>query len=159
MLQNPNFHRNLWPEQEVETSPDEMLSLGGQFVDRRGRSPLADEKPYRHLIKGVPVSSGVALGQAVVIQSHEDLQRIRPDSILICSRMSPVYSIAFHVVRGIISERGAIMSTTATVARENGLPVVTGARSAQRIISDGDLIKIDGTDGSVQIFLKHCSEV
>jgi pyruvate,water dikinase len=72
--------------------------------------------------------------------------------------MSPVYSIAFHVVRGIISERGGIMSTAATVARENGLPVVTSVRSAQRIISDGDFIKINGTDGSVQIVLKHSPE-
>jgi len=109
--------------------------------------------------RGVPVAPGVAVGQAIVIQSLEDLQRIRSDSILICSRMSPVYSIAFHVVRGIISERGGIMSTAATVARENGLPVVTRVRSAQRIISDGDFIKINGTDGSVQIVLKHCPEV
>jgi len=156
---HPNSHRNILPELGVGANQDEILSLIDQSVDRYGRTSLVDERSNRHLIKGVPVSSGVAVGQAVVIQSHEDLQRIRPDSILICSRMSPVYSIAFHVVRGIISERGGILSTTATVARENGLPVVTGARSAQRIISDGDLIKIDGTDGSVQIFLKHCSEV
>jgi hypothetical protein len=51
------------------------------------------------------------------------------------------------------------MSTAATVARKNGLPVVTRVRSAQRIISDGDFIKINGTDGSVQIVLKHCPEV
>ena len=158
MLQNLNFHRNLRPEPEVGANPDEILSLTDQIGDRCGRKPLADGRSIRHLIRGVPVAPGVAVGQAIVIQSLEDLQRIRSDSILICSRMSPVYSIAFHVVRGIISERGGIMSTAATVARENGLPVVTRVRSAQRIISDGDFIKINGTDGSVQIVLKHSPE-
>jgi len=55
---------------------------------------------------------------------------------------------------GIISEQGGIISTTATVARENGLPAVTGVRSARQIISDGDLIRIDGTKGGVQILKK-----
>ena len=151
MLKNLNFHINLRPKPKVGANPDEILSLTDQIVDRCGRKPLEKEVCDKYLIKGTPVAPGVAVGQAIVIQSLEDLQRIRSDSILICSRMSPVYSIAFHVVRGIISERGGIMSTAATVARENGLPVVTRVRSAQRIISDGDVIKINGTDGSVQI--------
>ena len=159
MLQNLNFHRNLRPEPEVGANPDEILSLTDQIRDRCGCKPLADRRSDRHLIKGVPVAPGVAVGPAVVIQSLEDIQRIRSDSILICSRMAPVYSIAFQVVRGVISEKGGILSTTATVARENGLPVVTGARSARRIIADGDLIKINGTDGSVQIVSKHRPEV
>ena len=159
MLQNLNFHRNLRPEPEVGANPDEILSLADKIEDRCGRKPLADGRSIRHLIRGVPVAPGVAVGQAIVIQSLEDLQRIRSDSILICSRMSPVYSIAFHVVRGIISERGGIMSTTATVARENGLPVVTRVRSAQRAISDGDLVRINGNEGSVQIVIRHCPDV
>jgi pyruvate,water dikinase len=159
MLQNLNFHRNLRPEPEVGANPDEILSLTDQIVDRCGRKPLADGSSDRHLIKGTPVSPGVAVGPAVVIQSPDDLQRIRPNSILIFSRMSPVYSIAFQVVRGVISEKGGILSTTATVAREKGLPVLTGVRSAQRAISDGDLVRINGTEGSVQIVIRHCPEV
>ena len=157
MLQNPYFHRNLRPEPEVGANPDEILSLTDQIGDRCGCKPLADESSDRHLIKGVPVAPGVAVGQAIVIRNLEDLQRIGPDSILIFSRMSPVYSIAFQVVRGIISERGGILSTAVTVTRENGLPVVTGARSAQRIISEGDLFKINGSDGSIQIVIKGFS--
>jgi phosphohistidine swiveling domain-containing protein len=155
----PNSHRSLRPELGEGANPDEILSLIDQSVDHYSRTSLVDGRSNRYLIKGAPVSSGVAVGQAVVVQSPEDLQRIRPDSILICSRMAPVYSIAFPVVRGIISERSGIMSTAATVARENGLPVVTRVRSARRIISDGDLIKINGTDGSVQIVSKHRPEV
>ena len=68
--------------------------------------------------------------------------------------MSPVYSVAFQTVRGIISEQGGILSTAATIARGKGLPAVTGVQQARQIISDGDLIRIDGTKGIVQIKAK-----
>jgi pyruvate,water dikinase len=143
----------------VGVSQNEIHSLIDQILRRYGLKPLDKEVCDKYLIKGTPICPGVAVGTAVVIQRHEDLKRVKPDSILICSRMSPAYSTVFHMVGGVISERGGIMSTTATVARENGLPVLTGVRSAQRAISDGDLVRINGTDGSVQILLKHCPEV
>jgi pyruvate,water dikinase len=154
MSDYPNSHRNLRPDLGVGVDPDERLSLMDQIVGRYGIAPLADGRSDSCLIKGIPVAPGVAVGRAVVIQSTEDLKRIRPNSILICSRMCPVYSIAFKMVRGIISERGGIMSTATTIAREYGLPVISGVRSAQMIIFEGDSIKIDGTDGSVQIFVE-----
>ncbi|MGD9286997.1 MAG: PEP-utilizing enzyme [Desulfobacterales bacterium] len=159
MPEYQNGHRNLRPEPRVGVSQDEILSLIDQILGRYGLKPLEKEVCDKYLIKGRPVSPGVAVGTAVVIQRHEDLKRVRPDSILICSWMSPAYSTVFHVVGGVVSERGGIMSTTATVAREKGLPVVTRVQSAQRVISDGDLVRINGNEGSVQIVVKHCPNV
>ena len=77
MLQNLNFHRNLRPEPEVWADPDEILSFIDQIVGRYGRIPLADGSSDKYLIQGTPFAPGVAVGQAVVIQSPEDLQRTR----------------------------------------------------------------------------------
>ena len=154
-----NGHRNLRPEPRVGVSQDEIHSLIDQILRRYGLKPLDKEVCDKYLIKGTPVSPGVAVGKALVIQKQEDLKRVKPDSILICSRMSPAYSTVFHMVGGVISERGGIMSTTATVDREKGLPVLTGVRSAQRAISDGDLVRINGNEGSVQIVIRHCPDV
>jgi pyruvate,water dikinase len=154
MSDYPNSRQKLRSDLGVGVNPDEKLGLIDQIVGRYGLAPLADGRSDSCLIKGIPVAPGVAVGRAVVIQSTEDLKRIRPNVIPICSRMRPVYSIVLQVARGIISERGGILSTAATIAREYGLPAVTGVRSAQLIISDGDLIKIDGTDGSVQILVE-----
>ena len=134
--------------------PDEILNLTGHIEGKFSQNHLADEKSQKKLIKAVPVAPGVAMGCALVVKNPEDLQRINPASILICSRMSPVYSIVFQMVRGIISEKGGICSTSATVAREYGLPAVAGARAARERISDGDLIRIDGCNGTVQIKAK-----
>jgi pyruvate,water dikinase len=104
-----------------------------------------------NMMKGVPAAPGMAVGPAAVIQSPEDLLRVRPESILVCPKMSFAYSIAFQRARGIISELGGAMSTAATVARETGLPAVTGVQSARQRIVDGDLISIDGVSGRIQI--------
>ena len=137
----------------VGGQPDEILSHIDHIDGKYGQNRIEDGN-YEGLVNGVPVAPGVAEGYAVVIQTPEDLHRIAADSIIICPRMSPVYSVAFQTVRGIISEQGGILSTAATIARGKGLPAVTGLRSARQIISDGDLIRIDGTKGIVQIKAK-----
>ena len=132
-----------------------VIRLGISIINNEHEfnKPVPVGRAGKNVIKGVAVSPGIAVGSAVVVQNPEDLKRVNPDSILICPQMSPVYSIVFQMVRGIISERGSILSTTATLARENGLPAVTGVQSALQIISDGDLIWMDGTNGNVQIIL------
>jgi phosphohistidine swiveling domain-containing protein len=154
MLQNSNTHKSQVIEKVLKVQPDETLNLIDHIEGKFSQNHLADEKSQKKLIKAVPVAPGVAMGYALVVKTPEDLQRINPESILICSRMSPVYSIVFQMVRGIISEKGGICSTTATVAREYGLPAVTGARLTREMISDGDLIRIDGCNGIVQIKAK-----
>ena len=154
MLQNLNAHKNHKMEMGVGVHSDEILSLIDHKESKYGQNRLVDEKAEEKVVHGVPVSQGITDGYAVIIKTPEDLQRINTDSIMICHRMSPAYSIAFQTVRGIVSEHGGMISTTATVARENGLPAVTGIRSARQIISDGDLIGIDGTNGCVQINVK-----
>ena len=153
MLQNLNANQNNTTEMGVGGQPDEILCLIDHIDGNYGQNRIADGN-YEGLVNGVPVAPGVAEGYAVVIQTPEDLHRINADSILICPRMSPVYSVAFQTVRGIISEQGGILSTAATIARGKGLPAVTGIQKARQIITDGDLVRIDGTKGIVQIKVK-----
>ena len=154
MLQNLNANQSHAKEMGVGVHPGEILNLIDHIEVKYDQNRLADKKVEEEFMNGVPVAPGVAEGYAVIIQSLEDLRRINADSILICPRMSPVYTVAFQTVRGIISEQGGILSTAATIARGKSLPAVTGLRSARQIISDGDLIRIDGTKGIVQIKAK-----
>jgi phosphohistidine swiveling domain-containing protein len=154
MLQNLDTHKSQVIKKVLKMQPDESLNLMDHIEGKFSQHHLVDKQSKKKLIKAVPVAPGVAMGCALVVKNPKDLQRINPESILICSRMSPVYSIVFQKVQGIISEKGGICSTAATVAREYGLPAVTGAHSAREMISDGDLIRIDGCNGTVQIKAK-----
>jgi phosphohistidine swiveling domain-containing protein len=151
MLQNTKTHRSQGTEMGVGAHPDEILSHIDHAKGKYGQNHLAYGEAEEQFIDGMPVATGVAVGYALVAETPKDLKRTNSDTILVCPRMSPFYSIAFQTIRGIISEQGGICSTAATAAREQSLPAVTGVRSARQIISDGDLIRIDGTNGSVQI--------
>jgi pyruvate,water dikinase len=155
MLQKPKGRQYHGTDKGVGMCPDVLPSLIDNYEDESGGRRTAKVNIEEKLIKGVPAAPGVAVGTAAVIQTSEDLQRIGPNSILICSRMSPEISIVFSMICGIISERGGVMSTSTTIARENGLPVVTAVGSAASAISNGDSIRIDGTEGVVQIILNQ----
>ena len=154
MFQNRNCRQNHAADTGVGVPPDEILNLidhtGGNYSTQCGLR--AESK--KNVVKGVPVAPGRAVGRAAVIETHEDLQRTSPESILVCSRMSADFSIVFQKTQGIISEQGGVTATGATVARETGLPAVAGVRSARRRIADGDLIRIDGITGHVEIISK-----
>lgn len=131
----------------------ELIRLEDYARDKSGPGSREDAEGELRTIQGLPVSAGVAVGRATVIHSPEDLQKVTTDSILICPRMSPVYTIVFNRVRGIVAETGGILTTAGAAARKYGLPAVTGVKNAGKTITDGDVICIDGADGSVRILL------
>lgn len=132
----------------------ELINLIDQIGGKYGHENPEDAAGNNCSIQGVPVAAGVAVGRAAVIRNPEDLQKVGPDSILICPRMVPVYSIVFGRVRGVVAETGGVLTTAGAVAREYGLPAVTRVENARSAIGDGDIIQIDGTDGSIQIMSK-----
>jgi pyruvate,water dikinase len=55
------------------------------------------------------------------------------------------------VTRAIITETGGILSHAAVTAREYGIPAVMGVSNATRIIRDGQMLEVDGSEGTVRI--------
>ena len=102
-------------------------------------------------LKGIPASHGMAEGPATVITGHKDLQRIKADSILVCPHMSRDLILIFPLLRAIVTDHGSMLANAAIVAREYGIPTVVGTRTATEAIHDGDIIRVDGTMGLVEI--------
>ena len=99
---------------------------------------------------GTPISGGVATGEAKVLlippQNAEDMGT---DYILVCPSTDPGWAPLFPSVRGLIMERGGILSHGAIVAREYGVPAVANISGATKVIKDGWQIKVDGNSGKV----------
>jgi pyruvate,water dikinase len=57
----------------------------------------------------------------------------------------------FVSIKGVVTEVGGLMTHGAVIAREYGLPAVVGVENATRLIKDGQRIRVNGTDGFVQI--------
>jgi phosphoenolpyruvate synthase/pyruvate phosphate dikinase len=111
------------------------------------------EVPEGSLI-GTPVSAGVAKGYARVVLNPETAD-LKPGDILIAPFTDPGWTPLFHSAKALVMEIGGLMTHGAVVAREYGIPAVVGVEGATKKIKDGQYIKVDGTQGYVQILEDH----
>jgi pyruvate,water dikinase len=71
--------------------------------------------------------------------------------ILITAYTDPSWTPLFVSVKGLVTEVGGLMTHGAVIAREYGLPAVVGVENATRTIRDGQRIRVNGTEGYVEI--------
>ncbi len=100
---------------------------------------------------GQPAGPGLSRGKARVIRSHFDLQDFKNAEILVCDAVDPNMTFVIPLAAGVIERRGGMLIHGAIIAREYGLPCVTGIPDATSLIHTGDDITLDGFLGVVTI--------
>jgi len=100
---------------------------------------------------GQPAGQGIARGNARVIRGHTDLSGFKAGDILICDAVDPNMTFVVPLAAGIVERRGGMLIHGAIIAREYGLPCVTGIPDATTLIKSGDEITVDGFLGIVTI--------
>jgi phosphoenolpyruvate synthase/pyruvate phosphate dikinase len=101
-------------------------------------------------IVGLPVSSGIVEGRARIILNMEDA-RLEDGDILVTAFTDPSWTPLFVSIKGLVTEVGGLMTHGAVIAREYGLPAVVGAENVTKLIKDGQRIRVNGTDGYVEM--------
>ncbi|RRB00678.1 phosphoenolpyruvate synthase [Larkinella rosea] len=101
-------------------------------------------------IAGLAVSAGVIEGRARVILTMEEAN-IEEGDILITAFTDPSWTPLFVSISGLVTEVGGLMTHGAVIAREYGLPAVVGIDNATQLIKDGQRIRVNGTEGYVEI--------
>jgi pyruvate,water dikinase len=104
----------------------------------------------RQLI-GQPAGPGLANGPARVIQQTADLAKFKYGEILICDAVDPNMTFVVPLAAGIVERRGGMLIHGAIIAREYGLPCVTGIPDVTALIQNGDEVTVDGYLGIVTI--------
>lgn len=102
-------------------------------------------------LRGFAASKGVVEGAARVVLDVAQIAEVQEGEILVAPITSPSWATVFHKVRGVVTDLGGISSHAAIVAREFGIPCVTGTGYATRTIKTGDLVRVDGETGTVVI--------
>jgi len=127
------------------TPPRVFTSDGEVFAGAYRR----DDVPTGALV-GLPVSAGTIEGRARVILDMAEAD-LEPGDILVTAYTDPSWSPLFVAITGLVTEVGGLMTHGAVIAREYGLPAVVGVEHATRLIQDGQRIRVNGTDGYVEI--------
>lgn len=102
-------------------------------------------------VVGQPAGAGLATGKARVIGIPEDLFEFRAREILVCDAIDPNMTFVVPLAAGIVERRGGMLIHGAIIAREYGIPCVTGVPAATEIIRTGDTVTVDGFLGIVII--------
>ena len=105
---------------------------------------------FRQLI-GQPAGKGIARGHAKVISQFDDLFDFKKNEILVCDAVEPEMTIVAPLAAAVIERRGGMLIHGAIIAREYGLPCVTGVPQATLKIKNGDLLSVDGWLGIITI--------
>lgn len=130
---------------ETLTPPRVMTSEGEVLTGAYRRADL----PAGALV-GLAVSAGVVEGRARVLTRLEGAA-LEPGDILVTPFTDPSWTPAFVAIRGLVTEVGGLMTHGAVIAREYGLPAVVGVEHATRRIRDGQRIRVNGTEGYVEV--------
>jgi pyruvate,water dikinase len=96
------------------------------------------------------VSAGTVEGRARVLFDLNDAE-LEPGDILVTAYTDPSWTAVFVTLAGLVTEVGGLMTHGAVIAREYGLPAVVGVEHATQLIRDGQRIRVNGTEGYVEI--------
>ena len=104
-------------------------------------------------LTGLGVSGGIARGRARVILDVDEADRLplQPGEVLVAPLTDAPWTPLFLTAAAVVVETGGLLSHAATVAREFGIPAVAMVTNATRLIRDGQMITVDGTQGRVAL--------
>lgn len=127
-------------------NPPRVITSDGEIVT----GSYSRENIPADAIVGLAVSSGIIEGRARVILKMEDAE-IEDGDILVTPFTDPSWTPLFISIKGLITEVGGLMTHGAVIAREYGLPAIVGVENATKLIKDGQRIRLNGTDGYIEI--------
>lgn len=106
---------------------------------------------FKGEVHGLAASAGIAEGTARVVHSPADFNEVKPGEILVCVMTNPAWVVVFSKIAGLVTDAGGALSHSAVVAREFMIPAVVGTMSATKEIKTGDVVRVDGNRGVVEI--------
>ena len=86
-----------------------------------------------------------------IVRSVDDLFGLAPGEVLVCDAIDPNMTFVVPLASAVVERRGGMLIHGAIIAREDGLPCVTGVSDALRRIRDGDELTVDGYLGIVTV--------
>src|SRR5258707_14080137 len=98
--------------------------------------------------QGIGCCPGIVRGPVRIIIDPQQVE-IRAGEILVAQRTDPGWIMLFPAAAGVLVERGSLLSHSAIVARELGIPAIVALAGATTWLRTGDTVEMDGGAGTV----------
>jgi phosphohistidine swiveling domain-containing protein len=120
------------------------VAMGSLFES--SEAPHDDE-----MLRGLGASGGTYEGPARCVRGPSEFDRIVQGDVLVTQSTTEAFNILLPLLGAIVTDSGGLLSHSAIVAREYGIPGVVGTREATRRIEDGARVRVDGDKGEVTL--------
>jgi len=111
----------------------------------------SDAPHEAHMLRGLAASKGVYEGIARRINGPNEFGRIVKGDVLVTQSTTEAFNILLPLLGAIVTDSGGLLSHSAIVAREYGIPGVVGTREATERIKDGARVRVNGDAGEVTV--------
>lgn len=139
----------------ADQRPPDTFSLPcGEYwtpLSNTAAAPECTVASEQGVLTGVGVCGGLATARAAVLKDVTEQGQLSVGDILVTRQTDPGWGPVFMLIRGLVMERGGMLSHGAILAREYGLPTVVGIPDATRRIQSGNTITVDGDRGHVEL--------
>jgi len=141
-----------WKEQLVRPDPPERFSVSGAHIS--GVAGLAAQQAAPSVEagetrKGIACCKGIVTAKVRMIEDPR-VEALAPGEILVARHTDPGWIAVFANAAGVIAERGSLLSHSAIVAREMGVPCVVSLKGVTQWLKTGDVVRLDGGAGTVE---------
>ena len=137
--------------QSYGVPPEEEVA---PVIERIFGTKVAEVNEEEQSFKGYAASKGMHTGSVKIVRDQNDFSKVQKGDVLVCKTTLPPWTVLFSIAGAVITDAGGILSHAGTVAREYKLPAVLGTKVGTQMLQDGDVVRVDGTNGVVYLVNK-----
>lgn len=143
------IRKNEFDRYRSEPPPaDRFETRGVVYVGNACQLEAAYVPPAGESLRGIGCCAGVVRGPVRIIRDLRDAS-VASGEIIVAQRTDPGWVMIFPSAAGLLVEHGSLLSHSAIVAREMGLPAVVSLSGVTNWLKDGDWVEMDGSTGIV----------
>jgi len=140
-----------------KTFPDDHIETRGEVYYQNPVSEKLSLEQSLFELQGLGCRPGIVENEVKVVLKP-DKNLVLEGEIMVARQTDPGWTMLFPSVSGLIIEKGSMLSHSAIVAREMGIPCIVGVKNAARILKSGDRVRMDGSTGIVNILSSNSGE-
>jgi pyruvate,water dikinase len=134
--------------QNDDYAPERVITYGNANKDLKFEEPPLEAEEGD--ITGIACCPGIITSEVCVVHSPDQIDDLQ-GKIMVTSSTDPGWVSLFPSASGILVERGSLLSHSAIVARELGIPCIVSISGLLKRLKNGDKVVMDGSTGIVKL--------
>ena len=135
--------------EEEAVLPDRFLTRGFLGENFYYEDLTGNEQGDKNILKGTGCSKGVVKGKVKIVLNPMNTE-VEDGDIVVTKSTDPSWVMVFPLLKGLIVEKGSLLSHSAIISREMNIPAIVGVQGATTSLKTGDFVQFDGSTGIIK---------